>query len=96
MYWPYPQYGWDFLEEIPEKFRKDPETLSERFLKFPSRVQLGSTKPYNSRHLRRPEHFQNSRAFSTAGDASSFRSGSGEGLSELVMDSQQYWGYFRT
>ena len=21
---PYPQYGWDFPEEIPEKFRKDP------------------------------------------------------------------------
>ena len=30
-YGPYPQYGWDFPEEIPEKFRKTPETLSERF-----------------------------------------------------------------
>ena len=26
---PYPQYGWDFPEEIPEKFGKTPETLSE-------------------------------------------------------------------
>ena len=37
---PYPQYDWDFPEEIPKKFRKDPATLSERFLEFPSRVQL--------------------------------------------------------
>ena len=30
---PHPQYGWDFPEEIPEKFRNFfPETLSERFL----------------------------------------------------------------
>ena len=54
---PYPQYGWDFPEEIPEKFRKDPGTLSERFLEFPSRVRLGCPKPYNSRHLRLPERF---------------------------------------
>ena len=39
---------------------KNPETLSERFLEFSSRVRLGSPNPYNSRHLRRPEHFQNS------------------------------------
>ena len=39
---------------------KTPETLSERFLEFPSRVRLGCPKPYNSRHLRPPEHFQNS------------------------------------
>ena len=60
-----------------KKFRKNsgktPETLSERFLEFPSRVRLGSPKPYNSRHLRLPEHFQNSRPPSTAGDASFFR-----------------------
>ena len=42
-----------------KNFRKTPETLSERFLEFPSRVRLGSPKPYNSRHLRLPEHFQN-------------------------------------
>ena len=57
---PYPQYGWDFPQEIPENSGKTPETLSERFLEFPSRVRLGSPKPYNSRHLRLPEHFQNS------------------------------------
>ena len=47
-----------------KKFRKNsgrtPEALSERFLEFPSRVRLGCPKPYNSRHLRLPEHFQNS------------------------------------
>ena len=74
------------------RFRKNPgktpETLSELFLEFPWRVRLGSPKPYNSRHFKPPEHFQNSpppppRA---AGDASFFRNGSGEGLSELVME----------
>ena len=73
-----------------KKFRKNsgktPETLSERFLEFPSRVRLGRPKPYNSRHLRLPEHFQNFSPPSTAGDASFFRSGSGEGLSEPVME----------
>ena len=59
-YGPYPQYGWDFPEEIAEKFRKDPGNASERFLEFSSRVRLGSPKPYNSEHLRLPEHFQNS------------------------------------
>ena len=83
---PYPQYGWDFPEgnsgKIPEFL---PETLSERFLEFPSRVRLGSPKHYNSKHLKAPEHFQNSLPPSTAGDASFFRSGSGEGLPEPVM-----------
>ena len=45
----------------------------------------GTPKPYNSRHLTPPEHFQNSLPLSKAGEASFFRSGSGEGLSELVM-----------
>ena len=62
------------------------KTLSERFLEFPSRVRLGSPKPYNSRHLRLPEHFQNYLPPSTAEDASFFRIGSGEGLSELPME----------
>ena len=81
-----------------KKFRKNsgktPETLSERFLEFPSRVRLGSPKPYNSRHLRLPEHFQNSLPPSTAGDASFFRSGSGEGLSEPVMEFPAVLGVF--
>ena len=74
-----------------KKFRKNsgktPETLSERFLEFPSRVRLGCPKAYNSKA------FEASRAFpefspppSTAGDASFFRIGSGEGLSEPVME----------
>ena len=65
---------------------KTPESLSELFVEFPSRVRLGCPKPYNSRHLKAPEHFQNSLPPSTAGDASFFRSGSGEGLSEPVME----------
>ena len=81
-----------------KKFRKNsgktPETLSERFLEFPSRVRLGCPKPYNSRHLRLPERFQNSLPPSTAGDASFFRIGSGEGLSELVMEFPAVLGGF--
>ena len=60
-----------FPEEILEKkSRTTPETLSEPFLEFPSRVRLGSPKPYTSRHLKPPEHFQNCLPLSTAGDAS--------------------------
>ena len=82
-----------------KKFRKDsgktPETLSERFLEFPPRVRLGCPKPNNSRHLRLPERFQNSLPPSTAGDASFFRIGSGEGLSELfVMEFPAILGVF--
>ena len=81
-----------------KKFRKNsgktPETLSERFLEFPSRVRLGCPKPYNSRHLRLPERFQNSLPPSTAGDASFFRIGSGEGLSEPVMEFPAVLGVF--
>ena len=36
--------------------------------------------------MKPPEHFQNCHPLSTAGDASLFRSGSGEGLSELLME----------
>ena len=81
-----------------KKFRKNsgktPETLSERFLEFPSRVRLGCPKPYNSRHLRLPERFQNSLPPSTAGGASFSRIGSGEGLSELVMEFPAVLGVF--
>ena len=91
---PHPQYGWDFPEEFRKNSGKTPETLSERFLEFPSRVRLGCPKPCNSRHLRLPEHFQNFLPLSTAGDASFFRSGSGEGLSELVMEFPTVLGAF--
>ena len=83
-----------------KKFRKNsgktPETLSERFLEFPSRVRLGCPEPYNPRHLRLPERFQNSLPPSTAGDASFFRSGSGEGVSEPVMDFPAVLGVFHS
>ena len=81
-----------------KKFRKNsgktPETLSERFLEFPSRVRLGCPKPYNSRHLRLPERFPEFSPPSTAGDASFCRIGSGEGLSELVMECPAVLGVF--
>ena len=45
----YPKYGWDFSGKIPEGPRKRSESFS-----------WSSPKPYNSRHLKAPEHFQNS------------------------------------
>ena len=66
--------------KFPERHRKRSQS------EFPSRIRLGCSKPYNSRHLRLSEHFQNSLPLITAGDAIFFRSGSGEGLSELVME----------
>ena len=83
LFGPYRKYGWDFPEEIPESTAGN--ALRAFPGSFPSRVRLGSPKPYTSRHLRLPEHFQKSLPLSTAGDASFFRIGSGEGLSELVM-----------
>ena len=71
--------------KIPERPRKRSQSFS-RILEFPFRVRLGPPQPYNSRHLKAPEHFQNSLPPSTAGNASFFRSGSGEGLSEPVME----------
>ena len=55
-----PSTAGTFQKKFRKNSRKTLETLSERFLEFPSRVRLGSPKPYNSRHLRLPEHFQNS------------------------------------
>ena len=90
-----PSTAGTFRKKLRKNSGKTPETLSERFLEFPSRVRLGSPKPYNSRHLRLPEHFQNSLPPSTAGDASFFRSGSGEGLSEPVMEFPAVLGVFQ-
>ena len=75
--------------------RKTPETLSERFLEFPSRVWLGSPKPYNSRHLKAPEYFQNSLPPVRLGTLLfSEVVRSGEGLSKLVMEFPAVLGVF--
>ena len=89
-----PSTAGTFRKKFQKNSGKTPETLSELFLEFPSRVRLGSPKPYNSRQLKSPEHFQNSLPPSTAGDASFFRSGSGEGLSEPVMEFPAVLGAF--
>ena len=79
-----------FRIKFRKKFRKRSQN-SERFLEFPSKVRPGPPKPYNSRHLRLPEHFQNYLPPSTAGSASFFRGGSGEGHSQSwSWNSQQY------
>ena len=92
---PYPQYGWDFPEEIPEKFRKDPGNALRAFpgILVESTAGMPQT-PDNSRHLRLPEPFQNYLPPSTAGGASFFRNGSGEGLPEPVMEFPAVLGVF--
>ena len=81
-----------------KKFRKDPGNALRAFpgISLEGTVRLGCPKPYNSRHLRLPGRFQNSLPPSTAGDASFFRIGSGEGLSELVMEFPAVLGVFLT
>ena len=39
---PYPQYGWDFPEEIPEKFRKDPGNALRAFPGIPVKSTAGT------------------------------------------------------
>ena len=82
-----------------KKFRKNsgktPETLSEHFLEFPSRVRLGCPKPYNPRHLRLPEHFQNYLPPPVRLGALLFSEVVPERASQSrSWNSQQYWGYF--
>ena len=91
-----PQYGWDFPEEIPENFRKDPGNALRAFPGVPLESTAGMPpKPYNSRHLRLPERFPRILSLPIrAGDASLFRIGSGEGLSELVMEFPAVLGVF--
>ena len=64
------------------------------FLEFPlSRVRLGCPKPYNSRHLRLPEHFQNYLLPVRLG-ALLFSEVVPERASQSrSWNSQQYWGY---
>ena len=78
--------------KIPERPRKRSHSVSWN---SPREYGWGAPKPYNSRHLRRPEHFQNSLPPSTAGTPL---------FSEVVLerasqsrswDSQLYWGHFR-
>ena len=68
---------------IPERPRKRSQSVSGN-----SRREYGwdPPSPIIKGILRLPEHFQNYLPPSTAGAASFFRSGSGEGLSELVME----------
>ena len=40
-YGPCPQYGWDFPEEIPEKFRKDPGNALRAFPGIPVESTAG-------------------------------------------------------
>ena len=44
---PHPQYGWDFPEEIPEKFRKDPGNALRAFPGISFESTAGMPQTYN-------------------------------------------------
>ena len=82
MYWATPQYGWDFPEEIPENFRKDPGNALRVFPGIPLESTAGIPQALQFKA------FEGSRAFPEFsppqygwGRFFFFRSGSGEGLS---------------
>ena len=60
-----PSTAGTFRKKFQKNSGKTLETIPELFLEFPSGVRLGSPKPYNSRHLKAPEHFQNPLPLST-------------------------------
>ena len=71
---------------------KTPETLSESLLQLRSGVQLGSPKPYKSRHLRLPEHFQNSLPPVRLGTPLFSEVGPERASQSRSWNSQQCWG----
>ena len=77
-----------------KKFRKDPGNALRAFPGIPPKSTAGIPKPYNSRHLKAPEHFQNSLPPVRLRALLFFRSGSGEGLSESVMEFPAVLGVF--
>ena len=68
--------------KIPERPRKCLRAFAEISLESTA----GIPQTYSLRHVWLPVRFQNSLPLITAGDASFFSNGSGEGLSELVME----------
>ena len=71
-----------------KKFQKNSgKTLENALRAFPgSPLESTAGIPHDSRRLQPKEHFQTYLPISTAGDASFFRIGSGEGLLELLME----------
>ena len=70
--------------KILEKFRSFFGNALRAFPGVPLESPAGTPKPYNSRRLRLPDHFQNSLPLSTAGDAS---------FSEVVAEASQSWSW---
>ena len=77
--------------KIPERPRKRSQSVSWNFF---SRVRLGCPKPYNSRHLRLPERFQNSLPPVRLGTSLFSESVPERASQSWSWNSQQYWGYF--
>ena len=81
---PHPRYSWDFRRKIPENFWKDARISQSFSWNSPRAHSWEPPQACKSRHLKPSELFQNSLPLNGAGDVCFFRSGSGDGLSELV------------
>ena len=69
-----------------KKFGKDPGNALRAFPGIPLESTAGIPQTLHFKAFEASRAFKNSLPLSTAGDASFFRCGSGEGLSELVME----------
>ena len=82
----YPQYGWDFPEDIPEKFRKDPGNALRVFPGIPLESTAGIPQALSFKAFEASRPFPEFSPPQYGWGRLIFRSGSGEGLSELVME----------
>ena len=72
--------------ELPGKFRKDPRNALRAFPGIPLKSTAGIPQALEYKAFEASRAFPEFSPLSTAGDASFFRSGSGQGPTELVME----------
>ena len=82
---PHPQYGWDFPEEIREIFRKEPGNALRAFPPLKSTAGIPQTLQFKAL-TGRLQSISRILSLQYGWERFFFRSGSGEGLSESVME----------
>ena len=81
-----PSNSWDFPEEIPEEFRKDPGNALRAFPGIPLEITAGIPQTQKFKAFEAFRAFPEDSPPQYGWDVSFFRSGSGEGLSEPVTE----------
>ena len=82
---PRPSTAGTFWKKFRKNSEKTPRNALRAFPGIPFESTAGTPKPYHSRHLKPPDHFQTSLPLSTAGDAS---------FSEVVRErASQSWSW---